>query len=322
MKVSIIIPVYNMEKYLDECLESVVNQTLKNIEIICINDGSTDKSLDILRKYEKKYSNIMVINQENLGVGNARNVGLKLAKGEYIFFLDSDDYIEFDALERCYAEAKQHKLDVVLLDSKKLCEIKTDEWKIYDFIELNRYYEFGNKIMSGEEAFNLMIEKKVDGWWTCCLHVFRNDFIKDIDIKFNEEIMHEDIIYIAEVILKSKRVKHIGAMLYNCRVRLNSRQYSSNIEKYADSHYICGEILKEKFCKYEFNYSKTRVNLNKYIIYLYKRSILDCDKVLSLKKRVEICNNIDSNIKDIKLSMQIEAPILSYKMKLKEILSY
>ena len=124
MKVSVIIPVYNVEKYLEECLDSVVNQTLKEIEIICINDGSIDNSVKILEKYRDKYSNIKVINQKNLGVGRARNVGVKLAKGEYIFFLDSDDYIEVDALEKCYIEAKQHRLDVVLIDSKSYVKLK------------------------------------------------------------------------------------------------------------------------------------------------------------------------------------------------------
>lgn len=92
IKISIIIPVYNVEKYIEECLISVLNQTMKEIEIICINDGSTDNSLKILNNYKNKNENIRIVNQENSGLSNARNVGLSLAKGEYIFFLDSDDF--------------------------------------------------------------------------------------------------------------------------------------------------------------------------------------------------------------------------------------
>ena len=99
INVSIVIPVYNVEKYLKQCLESVVNQTLDKIEVICINDGSTDNSLNILKEYEKKYNNIIIIDQENKGPGFARNIGMKRASGKYIYFLDSDDYIELNAME-------------------------------------------------------------------------------------------------------------------------------------------------------------------------------------------------------------------------------
>lgn len=93
-KVSIIVPVYNVEKYLAKCLDSLVNQTLKDIEIICINDGSTDNSLEILNTYAQKDSRITIIDKKNEGVSAARNTGLNISKGEYIMFVDSDDYLE------------------------------------------------------------------------------------------------------------------------------------------------------------------------------------------------------------------------------------
>jgi glycosyltransferase involved in cell wall biosynthesis len=96
--ISIIIPVYNAEKYLNKCLESVINQTLKDIEIICINDGSTDNSLDILQKYAKQDNRFIIINQDSSGAGVARNAGLDKAQGEYLAFLDSDDFFELDML--------------------------------------------------------------------------------------------------------------------------------------------------------------------------------------------------------------------------------
>ncbi|MDD3437316.1 MAG: glycosyltransferase [Candidatus Gastranaerophilales bacterium] len=112
MKVSVIITIYNMEKYLKKCLKSVINQTLKDIEIICVNDGSTDKSLKILEKYALKDSRIIIINQEHKGSAMAKNAGLKAAKGEYIGFVDADDWIDLNYYETLYNEAKKQNADL------------------------------------------------------------------------------------------------------------------------------------------------------------------------------------------------------------------
>ncbi len=113
-KVSVIIPVYNVEKYLRQCLDSVVSQTMHDIEIICVNDGSTDSSGRILEEYSLKDNRIVVINQENAGQSTARNKGLKIAAGEYIAFLDSDDYMEPDLCELAYNKAKQTGADIAM----------------------------------------------------------------------------------------------------------------------------------------------------------------------------------------------------------------
>lgn len=106
-KVSIIIPIYNTEKYIKDCLDSVVNQTLDDIEIICINDGSTDNSLKLINDYAKRDKRIKVINQENKGQGTARNIGIKESKGEYIGFVDFDDYIDLKMYEKLFYESKK-----------------------------------------------------------------------------------------------------------------------------------------------------------------------------------------------------------------------
>lgn len=121
-KVSVIIPVYNVEKYLDDCLENVVNQTLQDIEIICVNDGSTDNSLEVLQKYENEDARIKIINKENGGLSSARNAGIKEAKGEYILFLDSDDMVSRGVCKNAYYLAKIYgDVDAV--------EIKTIQFK-------------------------------------------------------------------------------------------------------------------------------------------------------------------------------------------------
>ena len=121
-KVSVIIPCYNAEKYLDQCMYSVINQTLQDIEIICVDDGSTDKTLEILHQYEEKDQRIKVLCQQNKFAGVARNKGMDAAKGEYFAFLDADDYYELDGLEKAYEIAKTNDLDMLKLSSYLLDE--------------------------------------------------------------------------------------------------------------------------------------------------------------------------------------------------------
>ena len=117
VKVSVIIPVFNVEDYLKQCLDSVVHQTLKDIEIICVNDSSTDKSLDILEEYAKTDWRIRVITQPNAGAGAARNKGMDVATGKYLAFLDSDDFFELNMLEKAYEMAEDEQSDLVVYKS-------------------------------------------------------------------------------------------------------------------------------------------------------------------------------------------------------------
>ena len=117
VKVSVIVPVYNNEEYLDKCLSSLTEQSLDDIEIICVNDGSSDSSLDILNRYEQKDNRIVVLSQENQGAGASRNNGIDIANGEYISFVDADDWLEENALKKLYENAVRNNSDVVLFNS-------------------------------------------------------------------------------------------------------------------------------------------------------------------------------------------------------------
>lgn len=119
IKVSVVVPVYNVEEYLPHCLESIIGQTLKDIEIICVDDGSTDSSLQILQKYKQKDSRIVVLTQKNLNAGAARNKGLSYAKGKYLSFLDSDDFFEKDMLERCYKQLEKDQSDMLVFSANQ-----------------------------------------------------------------------------------------------------------------------------------------------------------------------------------------------------------
>jgi glycosyltransferase involved in cell wall biosynthesis len=171
MKISIIIPVYNVEKYLNQCLESVASQTLKDLEAICINDGSPDNSLQILRAFEKKDSRFVVIDQKNTGVGQARNNGLNVAKGEFVTFMDPDDYYPAnDILERMYDAAKANNAKIcggsfsedhdgkMVLEFRKAYEkyvFKED--KIIDF----RDYQFDYGYMRFIYSLNMIRENNI-----------------------------------------------------------------------------------------------------------------------------------------------------------------
>ena len=116
-EISVIIPVYNQELYLEQCLDSVLGQTLRDIEVLCIDDGSLDRSAEILKRYAKQDPRLTVIQQENQGAGTARNCGLRLAKGKYLSFLDSDDFFEPDMLLKAYQRAEKEKADFVVFNS-------------------------------------------------------------------------------------------------------------------------------------------------------------------------------------------------------------
>ena len=149
IKVSVIIPIFNVEKYLKKSLDSVVNQTLKEIEIIAIDDGSTDNSLNILKEYQNTDDRIIIFEQENKGPGEARNLALNHVKGEYVFFLDSDDWIELNTLEKLYNNAIENNCDLVLFDSIE--HLPNDELKPRRFFILDNLKN---------QVFNFESEKK------------------------------------------------------------------------------------------------------------------------------------------------------------------
>lgn len=136
IKVSVIVPVYNQEKYLEQCVKSILVQTLHEAEFIFVDDGSTDSSLSMLKEYEKQDSRVKVITQENGGAGKARNTGLSVARGEYLSFLDSDDFFEPDMLEKAVAALEDSKADFVVFHSDQWWEdeqcIKTPTWVVRD----------------------------------------------------------------------------------------------------------------------------------------------------------------------------------------------
>lgn len=182
--VSIIIPIYNVEKYLKQCLESCINQTEKNIEIICVNDCSQDNSLDIINYYASIDSRIKIINQaENKGLGAARNIGVKNAKGEYIWFIDSDDYIDINSCKIIYDIAKKNDLDIIRFNG---CSFE-DNNNTINFIESEYYSTWKNNIIyNNKDIKSLPVDTEVSSvmYWT------KRNIISNF--QFREGVYYED----------------------------------------------------------------------------------------------------------------------------------
>jgi len=182
MKVSVIVPVYNVEKYLKTCLDSLVNQTLKELEIIVVNDGSPDNSQKIIDEYAKKYKNIHSYIKENGGLSDARNYGAKLATGEYIAFLDSDDYVSHDMYKKMYEKAKSGNFDMVVCDLNYIYEnsdkieraysnLKNDTTNIKNAM-INLYPAAWNKIFK-KSLLNKGVEFKKGVWFEDVEFIYR-----------------------------------------------------------------------------------------------------------------------------------------------------
>ncbi|MEW9080439.1 glycosyltransferase [Terrisporobacter glycolicus] len=312
MKVSIIVPVYNVEKYLEECLDSVVNQTLKNIEIICINDGSTDGSLGILNKYKKKYSNIKIINQDNAGLSAARNAGIREAKGEYIYFLDSDDYIELNAMKICYECSKKDNLDVLTFDADSFFDkdyIGDKNKEIYD-----RNHVIPKYIMTGKEFYTIsnMYKSYYAPVW---LNFYSCDFIKNNELMFKEGVVHEDEIHTPQTLFKAQKVKYISNKFFNRRIRSNSIMTAGLNIRHVEGNF---EIIKSLYELYlenqnENNYELVETlkkNINMHIISTLHR----CDSLNYKEVRDDVVKFIRkiSNVVDINSEILVENPGLYY----------
>ena len=214
--VSIVIPVFNVEEYLSQCVESATNQTLKKIEIILVDDGSTDSSGKMCDKFSKTDNRIRVIHKKNGGLSDARNVGREAAEGKYIYFLDSDDWIENYAIEALYHFAEENSLDMVLFDSRVVDKNGTDYLDIQHYM---RYYRIGNYngVMTGKELFGRMIENKEH--YSCVPLLFIKRLA--ISTKF-EDILHEDELFTIRMLYAMERVAYYPEMLYVRRIRQGS----------------------------------------------------------------------------------------------------
>ena len=238
-KISIIIPIFNSEEFITECLNSLIKQTFKNFEVICINDGSIDNSLTILKEFEKKDERIHIFSQNNTGAGIARNVGMEKSKGEYLLFLDSDDTFEDIMLEELYAKIKQNDNEIVICNSQNF--IVKENKKIF----YRKNYLISDKILKiksfsskdiKKDFFNLFI------WWPWD-KLFKKIYIEKLGIKFQNLRSTNDLYFIASAVIVAKKISFLDKILIKHRTGINT-SIENTREKSWDNFYYALKKLK------------------------------------------------------------------------------
>lgn len=258
-KVSIIVPVYNVEKYLDRCMNSLLHQTLNDIEIIMVDDESPDGCPQMCDEYATKDSRIKVIHKKNGGLGFARNSGLEIAKGEYVTFLDSDDYVELDTYESLYNEAKAKLLDICYFryrrftDKGKRIEVSTDK---------NTYYFCGREQVN-EFMFNMIgvdptKTRQSNFSVSVCMGIFRLATVKEACVSFvsEREVASEDLIFHIQLLPHVVKVGVLPNVFYNYYINSSSITTSFSEAKYQRMMKLLEVVKNELLQKYQWNQIK------------------------------------------------------------------
>ncbi len=233
--VSVIMPVYNTDSFLYEAVSSVLNQTLTELEFIVVNDGSTDMSLSILRDFEKNDPRVILIDQLNTGSSIARQRALELAKGDYLYFMDSDDILEKEALETCYNRVLKESLDMVFFDAVSFSD--DPNLNAQDFHYNRKGVVDGEDVFNGILIMNHLLDNdlfRVAPW----MHFFKRELVFDNRIKFYPGIVHEDELFFTQIYFYAKRVGYIPKDFFKRRLRANSTMTASFSLKRIDSYFI------------------------------------------------------------------------------------
>lgn len=277
--ISVIIPIYNVENYLNKCLDSIIKQTYKNIEIICINDGSTDSSLEILQNYAKKDVRIKIINQVNKGLGTARNVGLSIANGEFISFVDSDDWVDEDLYKTCIDNIKDD-IDIVAFGAKTV-NLKNN--KIYKGQYSSKNFKKGFNLLN---LFNIHTVA-----WN---KLYRHSFLLSNNIIFDTPKTGEDQFFFIKTVLNTQNIFILKKDLYfYCKYRKGAL---SNNKDYADlstinNTYNIVNYLKDK---------RISERIKNKIIAHYLLKVLSWDSKIEKTKRSEVFGEIEKLFEHIK----------------------
>ena len=274
IELSIIVPIYNVEMYLNECLESIYKINNISKEIILVNDKSSDKSYQIIEKYKREYpiETVIVNHNINQGLSQARNSGLRIAKGKYISFVDSDDLILSKKYETIFNENKEKNLDIILANGREYKDKKIGE-KFKRSMEIKEL-----KITSGKLYLKKMLESN-SYYEMVWLNIYKRDFLIENNIEFYKGLLHEDALFTFLVLMKAKNVKYVDIDFYLYRQRDNS--IMSNITLKNEKHrlFICDRLVSLVKKKKENDQI-----LNKYIFNLYwgvfRRSKIQNNKLL------------------------------------------
>ena len=293
-KVSVIIPVYNVEKYIRRCLDSMCNQTFDDFEVLCIDDGSTDSSLEICQEYAKNATRIKVFHQENKGPAAARNLGLDNATGEYIMFCDSDDWYEPEMIQKMFTTIEKENVDLVVCDVNIVLDESNNRNDDIDYPRLG----FVGKI-DLDNCQQLQTKVKVLLW----KKIFKKSLIDQYDIRFPNGYMHDDCLFVRQYVLVSNTAYGLDEKLYNYVYRsgsIMSKALHSGSKDSMDTIY-CIEYLLSFVAKLQ-NISELKLDYVYGSIQsdtLFWQQFLPVDYIETFSKRfVEIFQKIDLPLAD------------------------
>lgn len=298
-KISIIVPIYNVEKYLRDCIESIINQTYTNIEIILVNDGSTDSSLDICKEYAEKNDKIKIVNKKNGGLSDARNAGLEHATGKYIMFVGSDDYLALNSCEVLYNAIKDSDFEFITANFA-FTDSDGIPWKKPMFSD--KFQNTPLDIEDYKKSFYLVNS-------TVWNKIFKKEFLDNNHLKFEVGLLAEDAVFTTLAFLKTKKTYYIKDIVYYYRQRgtkKGSTAISSNCSlDYFTKVNLAYKIVYENFKKYnEMNfYRYYYAKSTSYILYKFIDTAL-----LSDEEKVEVLKNMKWFFE---LKSTLDAPITS-----------
>ena len=280
-KISIIVPVYNVEKYIEECLISLVNQTIDSYEIIIVIDGSKDNSIDIVKKYKNKYPNLITYYEtENRGLSAARNYGLTKANGRYIAFVDSDDYVDKNMFNELYCKACDEDCDVVVCDYIKITE------KGKNKISLD--------IEDNDTSYDKVLKSKAYAW----NKIYKNDLFNKYNIEFPEGYIFEDICTIYPILMQVNKIGYINKGLYYYRFNRNDSIMKSKNRK----DYDILKILKKinQYCNkkeiFDSNYDIIReINVRHIFFRIRERTKYLSNRIKKIGFIIKGFNFLDTN---------------------------
>ena len=262
-KISVVIPVYNCEDFLTECLDSLVNQTFTDFEVLCINDGSTDNSLDILEEYQRRDARFQVVSQDNSGPAVARNTGIDLAHGDYILFLDSDDWLELDTLEKLYKTACSNDFpELVLFNAVEHYRNNVTRDRIYH-IHASKDTDFDNFSFDYDNNINLVM----NGYHIVCTKLHKKAFLDEHDIRFKSYGQFEDIYFHIKSMISARHISYNEGIFYHYRRTEEDSRQNTSIS--TDKSFVLfnifeevEELLKENsLCeKLDINFIRFKVN--------------------------------------------------------------
>ena len=311
-KISFIVPVYNVEKYIAECINSILNVEYQNKEIILINDGSTDDSEKICRKYEQDNENIRLISKQNEGLSEARNLGIRKATGEYIFFIDSDDFYSYDFSKDIKKVINENSYDVILFDYKYYYQ-QTDTFVIPKKTIDKNIINDKEGIHFLEYILEYFLEYQKNIQWFVWQGVYKKEFLVENELFFVKDRYYEDILWLPEVFINANCMFYIDSNIYVYRLEREGQITSDISEKSLRDNLYVIDYWEQKLSEYKLK-EELKEKLMKNIITRYYY-VIWYNQFLLKEERVKIQSEINEYKKHLEITNSMITKITSILMK-------